>query len=87
MGILLGLVAALLYGGSDFAGGLASRRLGPVRIAVAGSAVATAAGLGGARHGRRPRAERAGHRAGGWPAAWPAGPAPSCCTAGWPAGR
>ena len=43
MGILLGLVAALLYGGSDFAGGLASRRLGPVRIAVAGSAVATAA--------------------------------------------
>ena len=41
MGILLGLVAALLYGGSDFAGGLASRRLGPVRIAVAGSAVAT----------------------------------------------
>ncbi len=41
MGILLGLVAALLYGGSDFAGGLASRRLGPVRIAVVGSAVAT----------------------------------------------
>jgi drug/metabolite transporter (DMT)-like permease len=42
MGILLGLVAALLYGGSDFAGGLASRRLGPVRVAVAGSAVAAA---------------------------------------------
>ncbi len=41
MGILLGLAAALLYGGSDFAGGLASRRFGPVRIAVVGSAVAT----------------------------------------------
>jgi drug/metabolite transporter (DMT)-like permease len=40
MGILLGLAAALLYGGSDFGGGLASRRLGPVRVAVAGSAVA-----------------------------------------------
>ena len=43
MGILLGLAAALLYGGSDFGGGLASRRLGPVRVAVAGSAVAAAA--------------------------------------------
>jgi drug/metabolite transporter (DMT)-like permease len=40
MGILLGLAAALLYGGSDFGGGLASRRLGPVPVAVAGSAVA-----------------------------------------------
>jgi drug/metabolite transporter (DMT)-like permease len=40
MGILLGLAAALLYGGSDFGGGLASRRLGPVRVAVVGSAVA-----------------------------------------------
>ena len=41
MGILLGLAAALLYGGSDFGGGLASRRFGPVRVAVIGSAVST----------------------------------------------
>jgi len=39
MGILLGLAAALLYGGSDFSGGLASRRFGPVRVTVIGSAV------------------------------------------------
>jgi uncharacterized membrane protein len=39
MGILLGLAAALLYGGSDFGGGLASRRFGPVRVTVLGSAV------------------------------------------------
>ena len=41
MGILLGLAAALLYGGSDFGGGVASRRFGPVRVTVVGSAVAT----------------------------------------------
>ena len=41
MGILLGLTAALLYGGSDFGGGLASRRFGPVRVTVIGSAVST----------------------------------------------
>src|SRR5690242_8022053 len=41
MGILLGLAAALLYGGSDFGGGLASRRFGPVRVTVVGSAVST----------------------------------------------
>jgi drug/metabolite transporter (DMT)-like permease len=41
MGILLGLAAALLYGGSDFGGGLASRRFGPVPVTVIGSAVAT----------------------------------------------
>ena len=41
MGILLGLTAALLYGGSDFSGGLASRRFGPVRVTVIGSAVST----------------------------------------------
>ena len=41
MGILLGLAAALLYGGSDFCGGLASRRFGPVRITLIGSAVST----------------------------------------------
>jgi len=41
MGILLGLAAALLYGGSDFSGGLASRRFGPVRVTVIGSAVST----------------------------------------------
>ena len=41
MGILLGLAAALLYGGSDFGGGLASRRLGALRVSVVGSAAAT----------------------------------------------
>jgi drug/metabolite transporter (DMT)-like permease len=41
MGILLGLAAALLYGGSDFGGGLASRRFGPVPVTVVGSAVST----------------------------------------------
>jgi drug/metabolite transporter (DMT)-like permease len=40
MGILLGLTAALLYGGSDFGGGLASRRFGFLRVTVAGSAAA-----------------------------------------------
>jgi drug/metabolite transporter (DMT)-like permease len=42
MGILLGLAAALLYGSSDFGGGLLSRRLGPVRVTVIGSAAAAA---------------------------------------------
>ena len=41
MGILLALTAALLYGSSDFGGGLASRRLGSLRVAVVGSAAAT----------------------------------------------
>jgi uncharacterized membrane protein len=41
MGILLGLTAALLYGGSDFGGGLASRRFGPLRVSIIGSAAAT----------------------------------------------
>jgi drug/metabolite transporter (DMT)-like permease len=41
MGILLALAAALLYGGSDFGGGLASRRLGSLRVSVVGSAAAT----------------------------------------------
>jgi uncharacterized membrane protein len=40
MGILLGLTAAILYGGSDFGGGLASRRFGFLRVSVAGSAAA-----------------------------------------------
>ena len=40
MGILLALAAAVLYGSSDFGGGLASRRLGSLRVAVAGSAAA-----------------------------------------------
>jgi drug/metabolite transporter (DMT)-like permease len=43
MGILLALAAAVLYGSSDFGGGLASRRLGSLRVAVVGSAVATLA--------------------------------------------
>ena len=38
---LLGLAAALLYGGSDFGGGLASRRFGSLRISIIGSATAT----------------------------------------------
>ncbi len=42
MGILLGLAAALLYGGSDFGGGLLSRRFGFVQVAVIGSAAAAA---------------------------------------------
>ena len=41
MGIVLALAAALLYGGSDFGGGLASRRLGALRVSVVGSAAAT----------------------------------------------
>jgi uncharacterized membrane protein len=41
MGILLGLAAAVLYGSSDFGGGLASRRFGSLRVTVIGSAVAT----------------------------------------------
>jgi uncharacterized membrane protein len=42
MGIALGLVAALLYGSSDFGGGLASRRFGSLQVTVIGSAVAAA---------------------------------------------
>ena len=38
MGIVLGLVAALLYGGSDFGGGLLSRRLGALPVTIVGSA-------------------------------------------------
>jgi len=41
MGIVLGLAAALLYGSSDFAGGVASRRFGSLRVTVIGAAVAT----------------------------------------------
>jgi drug/metabolite transporter (DMT)-like permease len=41
MGILLALAAAVLYGSSDFGGGLASRRLGSLRVSIVGSAVAT----------------------------------------------
>src|SRR3984957_5190390 len=40
MGILLALAAAVLYGGSDFGGGLASRHLGSLRVSILGSAVA-----------------------------------------------
>jgi hypothetical protein len=40
MGIILGLAAALLYGGSDFGGGLVSRRLGSLPVNVVGSAAA-----------------------------------------------
>jgi len=41
MGIILGLAAALLYGGSDFGGGLLSRQLGSLRVNVAGATAAT----------------------------------------------
>jgi drug/metabolite transporter (DMT)-like permease len=41
MGILLALAAAVLYGSSDFGGGLASRRLGSLRVSVVGSGAAT----------------------------------------------
>lgn len=41
MGILLALAAAVLYGSSDFAGGLASRSLGVLRVSVIGTATAT----------------------------------------------
>jgi drug/metabolite transporter (DMT)-like permease len=40
MGILLALVAAVMYGSSDFGGGLAARRFGSLRVSVIGSAVA-----------------------------------------------
>ena len=37
MGIVLGLAAALLYGSADFAGGLLSRRMPSLSVAVIGS--------------------------------------------------
>jgi drug/metabolite transporter (DMT)-like permease len=40
MGIIFGLAAALLYGGSDFGGGLVSRRMGSLPVNVVGSAAA-----------------------------------------------
>jgi drug/metabolite transporter (DMT)-like permease len=40
MGIILGLTAALLYGSSDFGGGLASRKLGFLRVSLVGAVVA-----------------------------------------------
>jgi len=42
MGVILGLAAALLYGESDFAGGLTSRKLGALPANVVGSSVAAA---------------------------------------------
>ncbi len=42
MGILFGLVAALLYGSSDFGGGLLSRRMSSVRVNIIGSVAAVA---------------------------------------------
>jgi uncharacterized membrane protein len=40
MAILLGLTAALLYGGADFGGGLLARHLGSLRVNVLGSIAA-----------------------------------------------
>jgi len=40
MGVILGLAAALLYGGSDFVGGLTSRKLGALPVNVVGSSAA-----------------------------------------------
>lgn len=42
MAIVLGLAAALLYGASDFGGGLASRRLGPLPVYLVGAVAAVA---------------------------------------------
>jgi uncharacterized membrane protein len=42
MGIVLGLAAALLYGGADFAGGLMSRRHGALAVTVVGALASTA---------------------------------------------
>jgi uncharacterized membrane protein len=42
VGILLGLAAALLYGGGDFAGGMLSRRHGVLAVSLVGSIVSTA---------------------------------------------
>jgi drug/metabolite transporter (DMT)-like permease len=44
MGIVLGLAAALLYGGSDFSGGVAARHFGPLRVSVIGCFVASVLG-------------------------------------------
>jgi drug/metabolite transporter (DMT)-like permease len=41
VGIILGLAAALLYGASDFGGGLLSRQLGSLRVNVVASTAAT----------------------------------------------
>lgn len=41
MGIVLGLVSALLYGSSDFAGGSAARRFGELRVTFIGSTAST----------------------------------------------
>src|SRR4029077_17807111 len=44
MGLVLGLAAALLYGGSAFSGGVAAGALGPLQVSVIGCAVATVLG-------------------------------------------
>ena len=41
LAICLAVASSLGYGAGDFAGGLASRRFGPVRVSIVGSAVAT----------------------------------------------
>jgi hypothetical protein len=60
MGIILGLAAALLYGGSDFGGGLLSRQLGSLRVNVVGHA-------GHRGGGAKPDLPRSIPRAAQWP--------------------
>jgi hypothetical protein len=48
MGVILGLAAALLHGGSDFAGGLASRKLGALPVNKAFRCQAVPITFGGA---------------------------------------
>jgi hypothetical protein len=74
MGVILGLAAALLYGGSDFGGGLASRRMGSLPVNVVGSAAAAVLAWATLLVFGCPRPSV--HAvAWGWPAAWAAGPA------------
>ena len=85
MAVLLALGCAVVYGASDFLGGLASRRtsvFGVVALSQAGRAasrcVALLPWLGGPVERRRPRLGRGGRRRGRRPA-W------SSSSARWPA--
>ena len=86
MGILLGLAAALLYGASDFGGGLLSRQLGSLRVNVVGSTAAAVLAWAVLIVSVAPSRVSA-RSPGGLRAACAAGSAPWCCTADWPAAR